>query len=47
MLDRMGAAGLLGIGIPSAYGGPGADYLALGIVCEELERADSTARVVM
>src|SRR5579862_7268812 len=47
MLDRMAEAGLLGVGIPSAYGGPGADYLALGIVCEELERADSSARVVM
>ena len=47
MLDRMGEAGLLGVGIPTAYGGPGADYLALGIVCEELERADSSARVVM
>ncbi len=47
MLDRMGEAGLLGMGIPSAYGGPGADYLALGLVCEELEKADSTARVVM
>ncbi|MHB8636674.1 MAG: acyl-CoA dehydrogenase family protein [Fimbriimonadaceae bacterium] len=47
MLDRMGEAGLLGVGIPTAYGGPGADYLALGMVCEELERADSSARVVM
>jgi alkylation response protein AidB-like acyl-CoA dehydrogenase len=47
MLDRMGEAGLLGVGIPSAYGGPGADYLALGIVSEELERADSSARVVL
>ena len=47
MLDRMAEAGLLGVGIPSAYGGPGADHLSLGIVCEELERADSTARVVM
>lgn len=47
MLDKMGAAGLLGIGVPAAYGGPGADYISLGIVCEELERADSSARVVM
>lgn len=47
MLEKMGEAGLLGIGIPSAYGGPGADYLSLGIVCEEMERADSTARVVL
>jgi alkylation response protein AidB-like acyl-CoA dehydrogenase len=47
MLEKMGAAGFLGICIPQKYGGMGADYIALGIVCEELERADSTARVVM
>ncbi len=47
MLEKMGAAGYLGICIPQKYGGMGADYIALGIVCEELERADSTARVVM
>jgi len=47
MLEKMGAAGLLGISIPEAYGGSGTDYISLGLVCEELERADSTARVVM
>jgi glutaryl-CoA dehydrogenase (non-decarboxylating) len=47
VLEKMGEAGFLGVCVPEAYGGMGADYIALGIVCEELERADSTARVVM
>ncbi|HWA84489.1 MAG TPA: acyl-CoA dehydrogenase family protein [Fimbriimonadaceae bacterium] len=47
MLERMGAAGLLGVSIPEAYGGSGTDYISLGLVCEELERADTSARVVM
>lgn len=47
MLDKMGAEGILGVGIPQKYGGSGTDYISLGIVCEELERADSSARVVM
>lgn len=47
ILAKMGEAGLLGIGIPAAYGGSDTDYIALGIACEELERADSTARVVL
>lgn len=47
MLDRMGSAGMLGISIPAKYGGSDTDYISLGIVCEELERADTSARVVM
>lgn len=47
MLDKMGAAGILGIAIPEQYGGSGTDYISLGIACEELERADTSARVVM
>jgi alkylation response protein AidB-like acyl-CoA dehydrogenase len=46
-LERMGSAGLLGVSIPSKYGGSDTDYISLGIVCEELERADTSARVVM
>ncbi|MBX3111726.1 MAG: acyl-CoA dehydrogenase family protein [Fimbriimonadaceae bacterium] len=46
-LKKLGEAGLLGVCLPQKYGGMGADYISLGIVCEELERADSTARVVM
>jgi len=46
-LPRMGELGILGISIPLRYGGQGFDYVTLGLVCEELERADTTLRVVM
>lgn len=47
ILTRMGQAGMLGVCVPEAYGGMGADYISLGIACEELERADTSARVVL
>jgi glutaryl-CoA dehydrogenase (non-decarboxylating) len=47
VLKRMGELGLLGICIPQKYGGAGMDYLALAVVCEELERVDSFLRVVL
>lgn len=47
MLDKMSAAGLMGISIPEKYKGSGTDYISLGIASEELERADTSARVVM
>src|SRR5471030_1375720 len=46
-LEKMGEAGILGVSIPQKYGGSGTDYISLGLVCEELERADTSARVVM
>jgi glutaryl-CoA dehydrogenase (non-decarboxylating) len=46
-LKRMGELGLLGICLPQKYGGAGMDYLALAVVCEELERVDSFLRVVL
>ncbi|PJF28127.1 MAG: butyryl-CoA dehydrogenase [Phototrophicales bacterium] len=46
-LSRMAELGILGISIPVRYGGQGFDYITLGLVCEELERADTTLRVVM
>lgn len=46
-LKKLGDSGFLGVCMPEKYGGMGADYVSLGLVCEELERADSTARVVM
>jgi len=46
-LKQMGELGILGVSIPEKYGGSGLDYLALAIVCEELERIDSSLRVVM
>lgn len=47
VLRRMGELGLLGICLPQKYGGAGMDYLALAVVCEELERVDSFLRVVL
>ena len=47
ILDKMGELNLLGVCIPEEYGGAGFDYIALGLVCEELEYADTFARVVM
>jgi glutaryl-CoA dehydrogenase (non-decarboxylating) len=47
ILPRLAELGILGISIPVRYGGQGFDYLTLGLVCEELERADTTLRVVM
>ncbi len=46
-LPRMAELGILGICIPVRYGGQGFDYVTLGLVCEELERADTTLRVIM
>ncbi|MCW5877004.1 MAG: acyl-CoA dehydrogenase family protein [Anaerolineales bacterium] len=47
ILPRMAELGILGINIPVRYGGQGFDYISLGLVCEELEVADTTLRVVM
>jgi alkylation response protein AidB-like acyl-CoA dehydrogenase len=46
-LTRMAELGILGISIPVRYGGQGFDYVTLGLVCEELERADTHLRVIM
>jgi glutaryl-CoA dehydrogenase (non-decarboxylating) len=47
MLEKMAEGGILGISLPAKYCGSDTDYISLGIVCEELERADTSARVVM
>ena len=44
---KMGELGFLGAPIPERYGGAGTDYVSLGLLCEELERADTAFRVVM
>ncbi|MHA1972031.1 MAG: acyl-CoA dehydrogenase family protein [Candidatus Hodarchaeales archaeon] len=46
-LKRMGELGYLGICIPKKYGGSGLDYLSLALMCEELERGDSSLRIVI
>lgn len=43
---RMAEQGFLGAPIPEAYGGSGMDYISFAILCEELERADTSFRVV-
>ena len=47
LLPKMADQGLLGICIPAKYGGAGMDYLSLAIACEELERVDTSGRVIM
>jgi glutaryl-CoA dehydrogenase (non-decarboxylating) len=47
VLGGMAALGLLGVSVPSAYGGAGMDYICLGLACEELEYVDTSLRVIM
>ncbi len=47
LLSKMAEQGLLGICIPVKYGGAGMDYISLGLACEELERVDTSARVIL
>lgn len=47
ILKQMAELGILGISIPSRYGGSGNDYIALGLVCEELEFVDTSLRVIL
>lgn len=47
LLPKMAAQGLLGICLPVRYGGAGMDYIALGLASEELERVDTSARVIL
>ena len=44
LFPAMGAAGLLGVTIPEAYGGGGASYVSYGLVAREIERIDSGYR---
>ncbi|GJE44727.1 acyl-CoA dehydrogenase [Methylobacterium soli] len=44
---EMGAAGLLGVTVPEAYGGAEASYVAYGLVAREVERVDSGYRSMM
>ena len=44
-IQRLKDAELLGICIPQKYGGMGLDYISLGLVCEEMEYVDTSARV--
>src|SRR4249920_1778399 len=46
LFGKMAEQGFLGAPIPEAYGGGGMDYTSFAILCEELERADTSFRVV-
>src|SRR5918994_846168 len=47
VLPQMADLGLLGISVPTEYGGAGMDYVALGLASEELEYVDTSLRVIM
>ncbi len=47
ILPQMASLGLLGIAVPTQYGGAGMDYISLGIACEELEYVDTSLRVIL
>ncbi|MCY7417321.1 MAG: acyl-CoA dehydrogenase family protein [Chloroflexi bacterium] len=47
VMERMAEQGYLGAPIWERWGGAGMDYTSFGILCEELERADTAFRVVM
>ncbi len=44
---EMGAAGLLGVTVPEAYGGLGLSYVAYGLIAREIERVDSGFRSML
>lgn len=47
ILKKMAEADILGLCLPEKYGGAGMDYISLGLACEELEYADTSARVIL
>jgi glutaryl-CoA dehydrogenase len=47
IFQAMGEQGLLGIYLPTRYGGAGANYVSYGIVAREIERIDSGYRSML
>lgn len=47
VMTRLAELGLMGVCIPTEYGGSGMDYNSLAIVCEELERGDTAFRTAV
>lgn len=47
ILKRLAELQLMGVCIPEKYGGSGMDYITLAIVCEELERGDTSIRTAV
>ncbi|MBX6350563.1 MAG: acyl-CoA dehydrogenase family protein [Clostridia bacterium] len=44
---KMGEQGLLGVCLPRRYEGSGLDYVALALVCEEIEKAETAYREIL
>lgn len=47
LVDRMAELGLLGVAIPSEYGGAGADTVSYALAMEEIARACASTAVIM
>src|SRR5947209_15920444 len=47
LYSEMGRLGLMGVCVPEAYDGAGADYLSYVLVLEELSRADASVGVTL
>jgi glutaryl-CoA dehydrogenase len=47
IFHEMGALGLLGVTVPTEYGGAGANYVSYGVVAREIERVDSGYRSML
>ncbi|HWR83441.1 MAG TPA: acyl-CoA dehydrogenase family protein [Candidatus Deferrimicrobium sp.] len=47
LIPALTKSNLLGFCIPEKYGGLGMDYISLGLASEELEYADTSARVIL
>ena len=47
IVQEMGRMGLFGLPFPEEYGGMGGDYLALGLVLEEIARVDSSVAITL
>lgn len=47
VFNEMGALGLLGVTVPTEYGGAGANYVSYGVVAREIERVDSGYRSML
>lgn len=46
LADKLAEIGAFGLIIPEAYGGLGMDYLSYGLMMQELERGDTSVRVM-
>src|SRR5688572_11956589 len=47
ILPQMARLGLLGVCVPTEYGGSGMDYICLGLASEALEYVDTSLRVIL